>query len=207
MNDNFWVNVSLEGEEAEEKVKKAIIECGAVRAWAIYELAKGWSAEHGSLKAGDLRPAMVRFARQQQMTVQHFSLLCVLNQAIADFNRLLVVEEVGEGVQVHFPESDPKERYQEITFQSRSIWSKYLLTSGQISTVYGSLFMEGEGWGALLQAQAEYLGADPARYTYLWHSATLRVGPPWQLHFNLHAPQSKLGKAKIRKRRQKEKCL
>lgn len=205
----YWVDASLESEEMEEQVWTAIQQCENVRMWALHEMTQRWTAALGSPKVSELVPAMTKFVRQEGYDIQRYTLLAALNTAVTDFNREVQVLGTDQGGMVHlvkFPNFQPNLEHFELVFQARSIWHKYMSEYGRISTVYGSIFLEGD-WISTLQLQARSLGVSDEVFPFLVYSASLRGamgGGAWAVRFNLHSPKSQIGKKKVRQKKARE---
>lgn len=202
----YWVEASVESEEMGEAVLDGMIACENLRMWALHEMTKRWSATQGSPTTSELAPAMTQYIREKGIEVQRYSLLAALNAAVTEFNREVRVMGTAENGAVHlvrFPTFEANSTL-EIVFQSRFIWRKYIADYGRISTVYGSVFLEGD-WPRSLKTQANELGASQEVFPYLIYAATLRNHEgDWLLRFNTHSPKSKAGKDRVRQRKAKE---
>lgn len=199
---SFWIPVNLESEETEQQIRQAMDECESIRHWAFREMQLRWDATSGSAKSSDVLPALTAFARASHFTVQHYSMVVALNQAVADFNERIRSDNSGIGgqvVMVQMPQPQwPSPYAYELTVQSRAVWARYMANYGRISTAYGMVYMEGE-WEETLKKQAERLGVYERMIPYLWYSATLKVEAGlWMAHFNIHRPDSSFGRKKKR---------
>lgn len=202
----YWVDASLESEEMGMAVLDAMIECENVRMWALQEIAQRWSVTQGSPTTSELVPAMTQYIRANNIDIQRYSLLAALNGAVTDFNRAVKVLGTDQGGRVHlvrFPYPEPNSVL-EIVFQARSVWRKYMAQHGRISTVYGSIFLEGN-WEEALSLQATALNVTDEVFPYLIYSAALRNDQgEWSLRFNVHSPKSQIGKRKVRQKKVRE---
>lgn len=203
----YWVEVSLESEEMGDTVLEAMMECENMRLWAMQEMTKNWSVTEGSPTTSELAVHMTRYIQEHNVQLaQRYSLLSALNSAVTEFNRQVRVLGTDQGGLVHlvrFPTLEPNSVL-EIVIQARFIWRKYMAEYGRISTVYGSIFLEGD-WMVILEDQMRDMQVSAEVFPYLIYSATLRNdNGEWLLCFNAHSPTSKVGRERVRDRKAKE---
>lgn len=199
----YWVDASLESEEMEERVWRAMDEASYVRSWAVEELNARWHAATGYPTTAELVPAMTQFLKGKSYGLQRYSLLAILNSTVTAFNRMVREEKLGDIAIVNLPKIEFSETI-ELTFQARSVWPKYIMEHSRLSTVYGSVFLEGE-WNFILAEQALSLRIPGGLFPYLCYSASLKTAAGlYQVRFNVHQPASREGKKLTRKKKVRE---
>jgi len=207
---HFWIEVSPESAFTEEGLTAAIEDCMSIHEWAMEEMEKLWREGNFNPQANLLSARMGGYLRSQGSPVraQRYSQVHALNRAVARFRQEMVedMEPGMTGVSFRFPNPSPTLAYEEIAIEGRSLWGKYVYQDGRVSTVFGSLFLEGD-WEQTLAEQARLHGVTIEMLSYLWYSATVKKigGGPWLLRFNVHDPRSKMGKKKIRIEKEREK--
>lgn len=210
-----WITITMESEEAEQKVRDALDSCKSVHEWAMMKLREKWTYSSAmKVGANDMVHAMTEFIWEKGIRpqAQRYSFVTALAQAVSRFNKEVTVQigERKEGVmnngetlmqteaRIFFPEPAMPEEYRVIDVQSRSIWRRYMTNYDRISTYYGLMFLEGE-WRKTLSDQACEQGISPDLIPFLIYSVSVREnGLGWQLHFNLHSSDSANGKKRTK---------
>lgn len=201
-NSEYWVSVTTESEESEDKMRQAVSACGLVHKWTMEQVKKEWLlCPDYRVKTSDLMPGMTTFLKTTEVLemAQRFSYLTTVSRAIVRFYREMKVYKIGStGAEILFPNLGPPNSYQLLDIQARTVWLSYMRDYGRISTHYGSLFLE-EGWQKILGEHAETFSVSPNAYPHLIYSATVKESlTGWRVYFNLHLPHSKQGKTRIK---------
>lgn len=194
----FWVTITMESEEAEDTVRKAIAACVEVHDWSIGMLTTQWLINSSyRVKTADLMPELTPLMTVHNIKdlAQRFAFMTTVSRAIARFYQELFVGDIGlSRAEVVFPAHRPPKCYQVLDIQQRTVWKKYMAEHSRISTHYGSMFLEGD-WRKVLFDQAKEMKVQANLIPYLMYSVTVREKEDgWEAHFNLHEPRSQHGK-------------
>jgi hypothetical protein len=189
---NFWIKVDFHNEETEEKVLAGIAACYRVHSYTIETLNDYFIDHLENYRYHFFRRELGIFILKENLTqyAPRYSLVRAAEKSFPLFNE-----------QKHFKNRKfvpvkpiPLEEYNEIQFENRKIWRKYLALNNLITTTFGSIFLS-QNWIEVVERQVEVLGISMNSVPFLMHSVTLmRQQESWAIRFNLHDPDSKFGK-------------
>lgn len=181
---DWWIDVSLQDEESEKKIIKAIETLQFVHTWTIDLLNHHFIVNKKLKPYAKYRKDLNKLIKWEKLWrhTQRYSLERAAEKTFPYYAANIRINRNANLVTVK------PDEIREITIRFRKIWRKYLAQRQSITTIYGSIFMQGE-WKKILRQQA---GEIPIElFPYLWHSVTLRRdGDGWKIKFNHHAADS-----------------
>lgn len=216
MNEERWIEVSLESYEMSRRLRDAIQVAYQVHVWAMDLLKSHWMDTMQVLTINEMQPMMTYWLRERGLEekAQRYALDASLAQTAIYFNNGLRLADTGRrdhnpSVSVLIPPPAPEKEWNSLEIQSRQIWRKYLEDFGRLTTAYGTLFLEGE-WPEEMRGYAEDLGVRLELVPALWQSITIKEVPIlddepdpdaelWMIRFNFFKPDSFAGKKRAKK--------
>jgi hypothetical protein len=187
MVNEFWIDVSLQDEEAEKKVMKAIETMQEVHNWTVALLNHRFVRYKNITPYAEFRKDFNKLIRKEKLWryAQRYSLERAAEKTFPYYSNNIRTNYDADLLPVQ------PDKINEITIRARKVWKKYLAQGRGITTIYGMIFLEGD-WKKILREQAGDIPID--LFPYLWHSVTLRQEDmSWKLKFNHHAENSIYG--------------
>lgn len=194
----FWIHVEPESDEMGILLDTALDICHEIYLWSLDIITELWINNKQIPRTGNISKKLTEKIKRNNRyrKVQRYTLNRVVESAIKQFNKELVIEDSGRVV---FPTPIKRDDYAEFLIPARGIWKKYLEDYSRISTAYGMLFMEGE-WIDTMKQQAKFEKITMDYFPYLWHNVSIqKTENEWKIHFNLHKIGSHQGKIAERK--------
>lgn len=190
---NFWIPARFEDEQIGWRVTNGINACYRVHSYTVEELNNYFIFHLESYRYHLYRRELGILIKNEKLTqfAPRYSLVRAAERTFPYWN------EHKKFRRNQFVPVEPiaRDEYNDIQFESRKIWRKYLALNNLITTSYGTLYLDGQ-WVDTAKRQAEEMEIAFSAVPFLMHSVTLRDGRDgtWLLHFNLHSPDSKFGK-------------
>lgn len=187
MSDNFWIDISLQDDKSEKKLLEAIGALQEVHIWVVNTLNKHFIRDRKISPYAELRKEFNKHIRKEELWryTQRYSLERAAEKTLPYYSASIRLNRDANLVPVEYGD------FLEVTIKSRKVWRKYLAEGGRITTIYGTIFMEGD-WKKILRKQAGKIPLD--LFPYLWHSVTIRkMEDGWKIKFNHHLANSPYG--------------
>lgn len=196
---DYWINISFPNEDTESKLNKTLENCQTIHKWATDAFLDYWLKNKELPHASSISKNVTAYIAYLPMRheTQRFTLNKAVENALRCFKKDLIATE--KGIEYISSERGPTVSFQIAT---RIVWDKYLKNYGQISTSYGSFYLQ-EDWKEILNLQAQEMKIPTEFISHLWYSTTIRKDEGWKIKFNTHAPASYQGKAAVKKMKKK----
>lgn len=188
MSAEYWINAQPENETVEQEMLRTIKACHAIHLWTLEKV----KILQDVRRSSDLSQLLTRELDEHRFTkyknVPRYPLERTVEKTLALWFRR------EEDTRL---EPLPEEEFHQFRLPTRKIWKKYVENYSRLSTVFGSLFLEG-GWEATLSSQAADIGTTKEFIPAICHSLEVKwLNPGWQIAFNLHNPRSSLTKRRV----------